>query len=144
MTDPNSLAASATWIPKRIPILLGLACYAGCASDPPAARTELQTLWCYNVPVESLFEGLSDEARDRLNRENTREAGIHCAAERPSGAEGDALLPVIVDHAARVLDVEGGLDVSSDSVIVKIAGLEPGEWVEHKRVYNLSSEPWTG
>ena len=136
-----------TFEPRSLQPILVLVFMALAACGGPATGSSaqsLETFWCYNVPAESLLEGLSDVATERMNRSAFQESGIYCGAERPAEATGEALLPIYVDRKLRTLEFEGGMDVGSDSIVVRIAGLDAGLWTENKRVYNLSDRPWSG
>lgn len=117
---------------------------AGCATEEGVASDSQEVLWCYQVPVETALEGEAAEAIDRLKSTSDQWSGIYCGAQRPATAIGDAFLPIYVDREARTLELEGGFDAASEGIIVRITGLEPGVWTEHKKVYNLSDAPWQG
>ena len=121
-----------------------LLCACGPEAPTPDTASATEALWCYRVPVASLMEDMNSDVVDRLMTPGVDEHGIYCGVERPEAAVDEALLPIYVDREARTLELQGGLNVDSSGIVVRIAGLEPGEWTEHKRVYNLSDRPWKG
>lgn len=116
----------------------------GCTGADGDGTAQEELRWCYAVPVETVLSAASAEEIERFNANGPTLEGIYCGVERPAEAIGDALLPMYVDRQAFTLRLEGGLNADSGGIVVKIDGLEPGVWTEHKKVYNLSDKAWNG
>lgn len=119
---------------------------AACGTEPsvPANTTQEELLWCYPVPLEAVLGDVTEEERRQLySGDENQVHAVNCAAARPDEALGEPLLPMRIDRGKHQIEVEGALE-GSGTILVRITNLEPGEWVEHKKIYNSGLAPWTG